>query len=692
MIKHNKNMKGFSLVEVLIASLIIMLGVTGFVTLQTEYMRSDAKLNLRQVALQLAQEKLDDLRQFDVLRTTAGLPAYNDIGNDAGGGLNAGNVVVDIKTDATKTYTFTRTWAVENQFYTDTDTDGIPDTWLTEGDIGIPVPAPDVPGQKIVTVNVSWTDPQGETKSIAVEGNVAPVLLARSFQANNESDGAKNQPKVAYTPGLAPDVISYELGNGESIETSKPVPDIDKQGDNNLVQFETIRYINLPDQTDKLEQEDFLTVNCSCTLAGTGEGYTPSMTDYDGNELVVKPGEKIQKQTGEADGSQQPAICNTCCRDHHDTQAMIDQEQYYRKEGGEPHGHYKKMNDGSYLPASSVGDAYDEVCRFKRVDGYFQMYPDWQLLDVIQFSDRYLLDTETLANYTAYTESAIAARVLGSGAPSKPTDRSITMGPGGQQLISRGIYLDRMTTSHKQALKAMIEAGKEDWKAYAPFYDVNLTLLSQWSSKYSAIATVTNESIQTILDPVNDFYGTYSRGRVEALSDGTTAISNFAMGYNAGITGTAGISPTYFFGGKLDDSLLVTVNSKAASEKFYALIGNINCLITLNGVMEPCETNNSKKASYVDLSNLVITNSPSQFTCPITIPKGKSTPFFSCENMSENWKGDIIFAFEKNYFNVTLKVQYPDGTIVEADRISLSTGLNATSNQEYSLIIELTQI
>ena len=44
---------------ILITTLIIMLGVTGYVTLQSTYMQSDSKINLRSVALQLAQQKLE---------------------------------------------------------------------------------------------------------------------------------------------------------------------------------------------------------------------------------------------------------------------------------------------------------------------------------------------------------------------------------------------------------------------------------------------------------------------------------------------------------------------------------------------------------------------------------------------------------------------------------------------------------
>ena len=61
--------RGFSLIEVLIASLVIMLGVTGVVTLQSAYMRNDAQSGYRHTALQLAQNKVDDLRQFEARKS-----------------------------------------------------------------------------------------------------------------------------------------------------------------------------------------------------------------------------------------------------------------------------------------------------------------------------------------------------------------------------------------------------------------------------------------------------------------------------------------------------------------------------------------------------------------------------------------------------------------------------------------------
>ena len=81
---------GFSLIEVAVASLLIMLGVTGYVTLQSEYVVADAKINLRAMALLLAEEKLADLAYFQQLNHAEGVISYQNIATNLGGSIPAG--------------------------------------------------------------------------------------------------------------------------------------------------------------------------------------------------------------------------------------------------------------------------------------------------------------------------------------------------------------------------------------------------------------------------------------------------------------------------------------------------------------------------------------------------------------------------------------------------------------------------
>ncbi|ALS99172.1 prepilin-type N-terminal cleavage/methylation domain-containing protein [Lacimicrobium alkaliphilum] len=552
--------KGFTLIEVLVAALIIMLGVTGYVTLQSVYIKGDAKTNQRSVAMQLAQEKLEDLRSFTVVQATPGVFSYADIADDAGGDLPAGEAQVTLTSDDDQTYTFNRNWQVTQQYFVDTDADGSPDSWLDSGDPDLPAVLPPWPAQKQVTVTVNWTDRQGNAQSLSLHASIAPVTQADSYQAISESDNTKASPTVTYTPGLAPDVIAYDLGNNQKVETSKPVPEVSKLGDNTQVQFETVKYIELPDDVTKLEQEDFLTVDCECQIAGTGSGATPHMTVLIDEELMVQPGEMITKTTGQPATDKQPALCTQCCRDHHDTAEMIANEVYYRAEEGAPHKHYSHDGQGNFSLAAGVGEQYNEVCRFKRVDGLFQLYPDWQLLDIITFDDKYLLEEGKLESYMSYTESLISKSILGLAAPARPDDRDVIVKPGAYQLLARGIYLDRMTTEHQQKVLDKISVGDDSWKTITPFYDINLTLVAIWSVDNPQIANVTQENIQTLVDPETSYYDTYSRGRLEALNKGNAVVTVVSYPFNAGITGVDALSPLEYQTVRTDNSVKVTVD------------------------------------------------------------------------------------------------------------------------------------
>ncbi|GGD66390.1 type IV pilus modification PilV family protein [Lacimicrobium alkaliphilum] len=552
--------KGFTLVEVLIAALIIMIGVAGYVRLQSYYIRSDAQTNQRSVAMQLAQDKLSDLRGFTSLRPVPGEFSFSDITDDVGGQLEAGEVEVTLTKDEQKLYTFNRNWEVTHQYFVDTNADGIADSWLNNGDPALPAVLPLWPAQKQVTVTVSWADPQGEQQSLSLQASIAPVTQASSYQAVSESDNARATPVVSHTAGLAPDVVAYELGNNNKVETSKPVPQTSAQEGNNQVSFETVQYTDSPGDETKLKREEFVTVGCLCQLAGTGSGKTPHITVLADKALGIKPGKEVIKTIGEPAPGNQPSLCGQCCRDHHDTADMVVNEQHYRAEEGTPHKHYESDGKGGFSMASALGDQYNEVCRFRRVDGLFQIYPDWQLLDIIAFDDQYLLDASNLEKYTDYTEALISRHIQGLAAPARPNDRNISVVPGGYQMIARGIYLDRMKTEHRQQVLEVILSGEKNWKALAPFYDINLTLLANWSVQSPDVATVTHQDIQSLVDPDNDYYGTYSRGRIEALQDGATKVIVRSYPFNSGITGVEAVSPKEAEAVKVDDSVEVKVS------------------------------------------------------------------------------------------------------------------------------------
>ncbi|MEP1447616.1 MAG: hypothetical protein ABJK37_16035 [Paraglaciecola sp.] len=174
--------KGFSLVEVTVASLIIMLGVTGYVTLQSEYVVTNNKLNLRAVALNLAQQKLADLGYFQHLSHVEGASSFQNIADNMGGSIPSGERSFAMTSEENQ-QTYTTQWEVDDLYYVDTNFDDVADSWVKLGSPFFPVNLPRNADLKNVQVTVSWFDTNGDPKTINIFGSIAPISLAQSFQA-----------------------------------------------------------------------------------------------------------------------------------------------------------------------------------------------------------------------------------------------------------------------------------------------------------------------------------------------------------------------------------------------------------------------------------------------------------------------------------------------------------------------------
>jgi hypothetical protein len=185
--------KGFSLIEVSIASLIIMLGVTGYVTLQSEYVVADTKLNLRSLAVHLAQEKLSDLAYFQQLSHLEGVGSYQDIATNLGGNIPAGERDVILSSELNM-QTFDTQWQVEDLYYVDTNFDGVADSWVKEGEAFFPVDLPRNVNLKNIHIIVTWLDINGDSKQIDMFGSIAPIAQSQSFQTKYRSSSSLAAP------------------------------------------------------------------------------------------------------------------------------------------------------------------------------------------------------------------------------------------------------------------------------------------------------------------------------------------------------------------------------------------------------------------------------------------------------------------------------------------------------------------
>ncbi len=272
-----KLIAGFSLIEVMIALVILAVGVLGISKLQSTLIKNSSNANQRAVAVSIAQKKIDDLKSFVNLTTasasvpdawaegasnisstlTASQLAFTHIEDNKGGAPLGSTGLLD-GSQTIGNYTYTLSWDVTD-YWQGTSTASVPTT--TAPMVGA------VADEKLVTVTVAWTDELGDSQSVALSTIIdaySPSLTALSGKIAPGGEG----PNVAYTPLAAPDVVPVTLddGTGQKKESSKPVPDTSKKGESTIVKFQTVTYLDVDNDgdTDKQRQEEFLSLVCKC--------------------------------------------------------------------------------------------------------------------------------------------------------------------------------------------------------------------------------------------------------------------------------------------------------------------------------------------------------------------------------------------------------------------------------------------
>ncbi|MBE0440268.1 MAG: prepilin-type N-terminal cleavage/methylation domain-containing protein [Gammaproteobacteria bacterium] len=345
-----KNKRGFTLIEVMVALLVLALGILGISKLQGTLIRNSSDADQRVQAMNIAQKKLDDLRTFVHL--------YADIDNDGIDEVwsattpmqnqsfafiddNKGGTIASGAYEHSPPYKFTLTWDVTPYYYPAVATPASVATATIE------------PHFKQVTVNVAWEDVVGNDASVALSTIIDAYQVINSATSNIVNQGG-NSPKVPYIPKSAPDVIPVSLETDDDLkkETDKPLPDLSKKGASTSVQFQTVTYNTL---LDTVKIEGFKTVGCLCRNSG---GAIPTNTIIKGKtiwnekrseleDIAVSEDVKtiLKTNVDNSGGELQDADCLICCRD-----------------------------------SADVADTDFKACRLKRINGVFRLFDPWKMI------------------------------------------------------------------------------------------------------------------------------------------------------------------------------------------------------------------------------------------------------------------------------------------------------------------------
>lgn len=127
--------RGIGLIETLLVTLLIALGVVGLVKLQNQLAYNANYTTQQSTATFLAESKMESLRDFNVITTTSGAEAYNDITSGT-------------STSTVGPTTYTLTWTV-----------------TTNTTIGY----------KNIAVTVTWTDNYNVARTLTLNSNIASI-------------------------------------------------------------------------------------------------------------------------------------------------------------------------------------------------------------------------------------------------------------------------------------------------------------------------------------------------------------------------------------------------------------------------------------------------------------------------------------------------------------------------------------
>ena len=543
----NRKVRGFSMIEVLIAVVVLGFGLMALAALQTSIIRSSAETKAQTVALQLAKDKIEDLRSFQSL---AGYQA-----------LTSGN---DTATESAVSYA--RTWTVTRFGYQPSVGAFAAIATLTGA-----TPAADGGGvaytanneYKRVAVTVTWTDATGTSQSIGIEDAIGAVSPSDGAKVvlNNTASSEPRYPRVLINdPSLTEGVIPIAVGNGTETAATNPKPEIAGNNNNQHVvetRFDVLTYAGLNDNTAQVQSRvETVVVGCTCNAGNavnTDASYRP--TYWNGFRYAVPTAAAYAPKAGAATIANnvppQSQYCNTCCRDHHDPSGVSGPKFDPRRS---THTHYKIVNGA--LVAAGANDDYVEACRLIRVDGIFRVAADmnndyFNLLRARNdgTTGAYAPTTAATTNYQNIVLDYLGARIVNEGSPSAyntpltasavqaleatrsindPTSINIQPTNDFKWLHSRGLFLDYLEpealdkiTNAKSACNTSITTLQSCVLKYVPFTSINLSELTNWTPISGTQLVVTNADFKTSViqpDPV--------RGKVFPGSNPTQGNSN----------------------------------------------------------------------------------------------------------------------------------------------------------------------
>lgn len=519
--------RGFSLIEVMTAVVVLATGLLALASLQGSLVRNAADARTRAQVAATVEQVVETLRtDYEAIASD---PDVDGVVSPAG----VSNLAVAVAS---------------------TEFDGRTGTFVPFDPAGAPLNPLD-PRYKRLSIVATWTDSGGGARTLEFDTVVSPRTSGADSSTpfrtvSDGSDGALTLTERASAADVIQEgMIPIAVGDAQSA-ASNPKPKVYSADGNDTrvaTTFDVLTY--RPDGGDVIIRRriENQVISCDCQY-GSGDGTTPrwpavwngtAYEIYSPADGTAAPGAGLN--AGSAHDGQSP-LCTRCCRDHHDSDAegvpKFDPE-------ATAHGHYDR--DGNLVAPGST-TVYVESCRMIRIDGLWQTASDMysrhfgllatendarsgvpEATAVTAYQDfvkeylaGYATQAESIGTAPTNADALFDADARGLNAPANLV---ILKAPPKDQryLHARGLYVDFLGDTALEKLHSVIDncpSGTEAVECllpYLPFTTINVTELAFWAAKAvlgdadaSSVLSVSTGSSQ-IYDPAEP-----TRGRVNA--------------------------------------------------------------------------------------------------------------------------------------------------------------------------------
>ncbi len=571
--KFSLRSRGFSLIEVLIAVLVLATGMLALAALQAALTRNSVDAKVRSQGLAVAADVLDRVRSRASATNTdyEGLPlgtgAWTAWAPPAFGGAPNTSATFETRTAVAR-------------FVRDSTAAGC------GGAGNVPCFRVAAAGDtyqlnntaefKRITVVVRWTDANGAVRSSTMNDVVTSVTRDKSSSVLNQTPTPPTgvgEPVARIPRPSEAGIIPIAVGDGKETAASNPKPATGRErGRTDETSFQVYSYATEANNVARLTRViDTRVLGCRCQLGalpvGSNAYFTvPNQPTYWNGKDYVEPIDGVIGLRGKtvANAVQNQDLCVSCCLDHHDFAGQVTKFDPFRAEAR--HKHYRDTNEGNFVSefveSSNVGDTYLEACRFIRVNGVFRVATDarLELMNLLE-SDSSVVDASVplaskVPRYQAAVKSFVDQRIVsGLQTPSMSAFADVLVDPAQMPLQStnskrflhnRGLYIDYLESDARVAISEAISACPDATAdvdcvlPLLPFVSINTTDIAQWDSDPSVSSiSVTNLGTNTPQPTATGNQAPlppYARGIVTGLSNGTENANVFMQRSNTGLS------------------------------------------------------------------------------------------------------------------------------------------------------------